>query len=140
MKISYDVRGTSQVIKRLKELTKSLPEAVTIGMYAIATRVADDAVARVPVDTGELRDSAYVSKPDVRGALSVIEVGFGAKHAPEIHEATHRVFRNGEAKFLEKAILAQAKGSLYKIVQIAEKAAARGQKWTRGKYPERPKV
>ncbi len=64
------------------------------------------AVELAPLDTGDLRKSAYV-KTMSNGA---VEVGFSARHAIAVHESTERQYRHGQAKFLEQAIVESKKG------------------------------
>lgn len=133
--IGFHVEGTEKVRNRLKALAKEMPEAVMVGLYRQAERVMDAAVQRAPKDTGELRNSAFIGRPTVAAGEILIQLGFSAPHAAQVHEDTGRAYREGEAKFLEKAFVEQAKGSLYKIAGYAEKAARSGKRWVQGKYP-----
>jgi hypothetical protein len=139
MKNGFKITGTRQVQRRLEEAMRRAPAGVISGLLKIAESVMDEAVKRVPVQTGDLRDSAYISAPIVRPGQVGVEIGFGTDHAVSNHEATDRAPVTGEPKFLEKAIILQAKGSLYKIAKEAERVVAGRTAKLVTKYPTRPK-
>lgn len=138
MKNGFKITGTRQVQKRLEDAMRRAPAGVSAGLLKIAEAVMDEAVARVPVQTGALRDSAYISTPVARAGQVGVELGFGTDHAVSNHEATDRAPVTGEPKFLEKAIILQARGSLYKIAKEAERVVAGKAAKLTTKYPTRP--
>lgn len=136
---SYRIEGTDRIQRKLESLRKNIPEAVVIGLFRLGEKVMDATIKRVPEDTGALRESAYVAPPRLTGQVGSVEVGFGADHAPAVHEKTEVSHAKGEPKFLEKAIMEEARGSLHYVAREAEKFAERGGAPS-GKYPTRPKT
>lgn|GEM_PF-2776545 len=136
---NYRIEGTERIQRKLEQLRKSVPQSVVIGLFRLGEKVMDATLKRVPTDTGELRDSAYVAAPQLTGQVGSVEVGFGAEHAPAVHEKTEVSHNTGEPKFLEKAIMEEARGSLHIVAREAEKHAERGGTPS-GKYPTRPKT
>jgi hypothetical protein len=68
-------------------------------------------VRRIPVDTGRLRATHYVTPPEETGSGHVaVEVGLGTDYAVFVHEDTSAHHPSGEAKFLENALAARTPG------------------------------
>lgn len=94
------LKGLTQVLAALRKVQSDMEKKRKTALNHIGIIVKADAVKMTPVDTSNLRNSAYI---DVDGSERVL-VGYTAAYAPYVHEdleATHEV---GEAKFLEKAI------------------------------------
>ena len=73
----------------MKAMTRGMARATARATYEIGHEILNKAIPLTPMDTGDLRDSGYVSwKPGGRGAIEV-EVGFGgaaARYALAVHE------------------------------------------------------
>jgi len=134
----FQITGTKRVMERLDYYSKRCPEAVIAGLMELGERVAADAVERTPVDSGRLRSTAYVAPPEMGGRGRSVEVGFGTDYAVHVHENTSARHAVGEAKFLEKAVLAVAKGSLWRIAKTAAKFVESRGPLQRTIFPERP--
>ena len=65
-------------------ITKNL-KATEAGLKAAALVINADAVKMAPVDTGNLRGSAYIRKVTIDGSVGY-EIGFGASYAVFVHE------------------------------------------------------
>lgn len=138
MNISMNLFGYQALVSKLREIERSIYDAIGAAIYWFAGEIMDESMSMTPLDTGETRDSAYVTAPFRSGSSVSVEFGYGAKQAPYIHERTDLNFRVGSSKFLEKAI--------YKI--FGSKMAALGDRlaesidkkstYTRGKYNTRP--
>lgn len=76
-------------------------------------RVAQD---RTPVDTGNLKSSAFTRK---EGELGVV-VGFNAAYAIFVHENLEARHPTGQAKFLESA-LRDNRDAILRIIQARAK-------------------
>lgn len=60
----------------------------------------------VPVDTGILRGSAYVTDPDVRSGRISVSMGYATDYAAAVHERLDAVHNPPtQAKYLEKPLL-----------------------------------
>ena len=140
--IGMHVTGEREVMRELDKVAKKAPYAVNGALFELAERIMDAAVDRAPLDTGELRRSAYVAPPARVGTGWTIDLGFGAAHALRVHEATERSYRVGEAKFLEKAIMTEGRAGMRDVVKFAIRRLVgpgiRPQVY-RGRYPARPR-
>lgn len=133
------LKGFGTTMERLDALAKSSPEALESAMMMLAEDIITDAVKRAPVQTGELRESAFVAPPsrELGGAFTIV-AGFGADHAVEVHERAELPHPDGEAKFLERALMKKGVGSLHKIAGWAERYVAKGGAIRRTRYPTSP--
>lgn len=139
MRIDAKLKGDDKIIKKLRKLVKTAPEAVTIGMVAGGEFVMSGAVERVPVDTGRLRQTAYVAPPEALGTNDdIVECGFGTAYAIPVHEKTNVSHTHGEAKFLEKAVFNRANKVLSVVARAAERVLLKGGKARPTKFPTRP--
>ncbi len=98
---NIDVRAKAIAVD-LRKAVDGYAGAFRAAVYLLGTEIITKAMRRCPVDTGYLRASRYVSKPNVSGYLFDMETGFGAPYAAHVHDvnARHRV---GEWQFLRKA-------------------------------------
>lgn len=121
---------------------KRYPEAVMQGLWAWGELVLTDAVRRAPINTGRLRNSAFQTPTRRAGKGWVTFLGFGAKHAVEVHERTDIPRLDGEPKFLERALQAAAPRLLTVINEVAQRAVSKGGvirvRTGRGKFPNSP--
>jgi hypothetical protein len=107
---------------RLVELMEAARGSVDAALYQEGLAVDALAVSKIPVDTGRLRATHYVSPPTDEGPLrSVVEVGFGTDYAVFVHEDTAARHVTGEAKFLEKALAQRASGFTERLARRAKK-------------------
>ena len=101
--------GFKELYLKMQKLAEKAPVATAFGMYDAMQEVMLDAKARTPVDTGAMRDSGYVTAPEVNSNRQVsIEAGFGGpsqEYVVRQHEDTSLNHPNGgEAKFFENAL------------------------------------
>lgn len=99
-----NVTGADKVVRNFNEVTKRVLSTALENLGLTAKELLEEAKSRVPVDTGELRDSGEVR---VRGGRA--QVVFTAEHAAVVHEDLQASHRAGEAKFLERPLLEEAK-------------------------------
>lgn len=96
-----------------------LADSVGDGVESLAHRILERAQQLCPVDTGELKRSGYVRRQDAPQAFGTgilnYAIGFTAEHAALVHERIDIPHKNGEAKFLEKAIAEIAGQALQEI-------------------------
>lgn len=72
------------------------------GLLAGGLIIQAEAQRRVPVDTGNLKGSAFTRKDPNNDR--VVETGFNAAYAIFVHENLEAHHDNGEAKYLENAV------------------------------------
>jgi hypothetical protein len=123
--VSFEIKGISNMMNKLKDIMETHPEAVEAGLFAVGNNIMTVAKERVPVDLGALRASGYVSEPQREGGSVVVELGFGgaaAAYAVRQHEDLSLNHPGGgQAKFLESA-LDEARPSLAsKVATVAKR-------------------
>lgn len=130
MKVDATLTGDAEAMEKLREaLGERFEQAVGAGLYLAANNVMTDAKRRVPVDTGTLRGSGYVTLPELVDGHPVVEAGFGgpaSDYAVVQHEATELHHDVGEAKFLENAVNEAASRFARDVATIASAAVAGG--------------
>jgi hypothetical protein len=103
--------GIEDVVKKLGNVSKRYQEATEVALYAQAIAL-DELVNRagwVPMKTGALRASHYVTPPEITGGKAAVEVGYGVDYAPEVHEREQNAHvrmssRKGQTKWMERAM------------------------------------
>ncbi|MEW5725093.1 MAG: HK97 gp10 family phage protein [Thermodesulfobacteriota bacterium] len=116
---SVRIGGQRSVIRNLRKAIAQIEGATAEGLREAALLVKNRAVKITPVDTGNLRNSAYVEMGEV-GPKTVAEIGYTASYAPFVHEINKRYRAPGTGwKFLETAL----KQSVADILAIIKKRA-----------------
>jgi hypothetical protein len=111
-----------EVIQNLNRVAERLPRAVAVGLYGFALEVLRKAQRLVPVDTGFLRNSAFVRQPEWNGQGFKVSLGYRAPYAIFVHEGPHSSGR----KWLEKAFNAfSGSAALEIIATVVEQEAPR---------------
>jgi hypothetical protein len=94
------MRNLNTEISRIRGATRA-------GLLFAATIAKIESMRRVPVDTGALRASHYVT-PEPQGRNTTVEIGVMQYYGIYVHEDLNMNHPNGgEAKFLERAIVAK---------------------------------
>jgi HK97 gp10 family phage protein len=75
--MKFKITGLKELQRELTKMETDIPKQVEAELKGIADGILADAVARVPVDKGLLRGSAFVEKID--GGWTI---GFSAKYSP----------------------------------------------------------
>lgn len=90
---------TSQVLSRLQRLASAVPSTAEKAVATEAAALLRESQALAPVQTGTLRDSAFVDASKAAGQATAT-LGYSAPYATEVHEDL-----NGSSpKFLEKPL------------------------------------
>ena len=107
------VNNTDDFLKSiLRAFSEKFPISVGIALEKEAKRIMQLSDKKAPRDTGALIASGKVGEAmkDANGVY--VEFGYGVSYAIPVHERTEGVqHKNGEAKFLEKAMLELAPGA-----------------------------
>jgi len=77
------------------------------GLYEVAEEMMTESKQRVPVDTGALKNSGHVEKPQDTGENISVALGYGgpsAEYALTVHEDLDALHKVGEAKYLESVV------------------------------------
>lgn len=115
MSVEFDLKGTEEVLAKLAKLAREAPfvsaQALRIEAEVIMTR---SKAEFVPVDLGTLRSSGRVRQSKFRpGGDIEVELSFGGAAAPYAliqHEELRFRHKVGEAKYLEKPVMAAIPG------------------------------
>jgi hypothetical protein len=100
--------------KQLEELLRKKLEESKKALYIEALKIMAVSIMRTPVDTGALRASHSVSRPETNGDDTSVTISVGGPSAPYaiyVHENLEAHHPVGQAKFLESAIL-EARGEI----------------------------
>lgn len=134
-RITLELRGLEEMQRRLGLAQEALTKGVAAGLYAVGQNIRSTSMDKVPIDTGALKGSHYVTEPEITedGGIAVI-IGCGGGPAEPYaiiqHERLDLRHPEGEAKFLEKAAAQEAGTALAVIGNQARRyleRAARGQ-------------
>jgi hypothetical protein len=82
-------------------------QAVAQALQAEAEIEKTESMRRTPVDTGNLRATHIVTKPEIHGDRVTVRIAVGGPSAPyalRVHEDLQAFHRVGQAKFLESTL------------------------------------
>ena len=85
-----------------------MPDEAARALYAEANEIRTVSMRRTPVEFGTLRSSHVVTEPEITDAYVEVRIGVGGPAAPYalyVHENLSARHKNGQAKFLESALL-----------------------------------
>lgn len=99
--------GVRAMQAKLRKLAELFPDHVAAAIYQEAQIEMTEAKRRTPVDTGTLRASGFVSKPERKGRNISVMLSFGGAaktYAIYVHENLDAHHPHGQAKFLESVL------------------------------------
>lgn len=99
------VVGLDVLVRSLSALPSAIHAAAGRALREEGERIMTNAKQRTPVATGALRASGHVTGPDADTSVHLIFGGPAADYAVYVHERLGVHHPNGEAKFLEHAVL-----------------------------------
>ena len=94
------VSGLSKILTNLDKQIAKIEGNTMAGLLEAGLQVQRVAQERTPVDTGNLKNSAYTRKV----SDDAVEVGFSAAYAVYVHENLEAHHPTGQAQFLESAL------------------------------------
>lgn len=110
------VQGLEKVVGNLNREVARIKTRTVAGLFRAGLILEAEAKRRVPVDTGNLKNSGYTRK----ASPTTVEVGFQAAYAVFVHEILDAAHHVGEAKYLENAIKAKRRDMLAAIREEAQ--------------------
>lgn len=124
--------GFDQMVGKMAKSPERFKRAVGAGMYAAANNVMTASLEIVPVDSGALKGSGYVTLPEESGSGElVVEMGYGGdakEYAERQHEDTSLQHKDGgQAKYLQRPYMEKA-GGILKTIAMNARAAFRANK------------
>ena len=102
--MKVNVKGKKKVLRELKKHKSNYPDAVSTALYRRGLQIIRGSLRKVPVDTGRLRGSHYVTRPIKISAGHIVELGYGTDYAIRVHESTNLTFNVGQAKYLQEPV------------------------------------
>jgi hypothetical protein len=108
MSASLTITGGDALRGQLLGLAAKVKPAIAAALVQEGETIRRESQARVPVDLGTLKNSAYVAPPVIAGDRVSVEIGYGgaaAAYAEPVHERLHDRHPNGGGpKYLESVI------------------------------------
>lgn len=98
--VNVSLDGLSAEIERLNNIKKKIDIDVKAETRSIAYEILVEAKRLCPKKTGNLADSGYIAY-----GVDGWKVGFGASYAVYVHENMSMKHTNGQAKFLDTAVM-----------------------------------
>ena len=98
------IKGLAQYKKRASDLDRSWSKHASQQLQAGANQVLQDSNSQVPVDTGNLRQSGKVVMEETPRKITA-EIEYTEDYAVFVHENLEARHTNGNAKFLQNAIV-----------------------------------
>jgi hypothetical protein len=136
------LQGLEQFQKRLKEATERMKKAVGAGLYVEGQNIVGDAKEKVPLDTGTLSRSHYVTLPQEVSGRMAVEIGCGGPaeaYALRQHEDTNLRHADGrEAKWFENAYKRAMPNFMRNVSDVAREAFAANKGARKGSEPSTP--
>jgi hypothetical protein len=102
-----EMRGLKEMLTKLRDLKKNFPDKVANELYLTGQILMTESKRRVPVDTGTLRASGQVSKPERHGRKVSVTLSYGgaaSDYAVPVHENLEAQHPHGQAKYLESVL------------------------------------
>lgn len=93
------VSGLNEVLRNFDKIKKDSERKRKQAFIRIGAIVKADSVKNTPVDTGNLRSSAFI-----KAAKDKVSIGYTAAYAFVVHEDLEAHHEVGEAKYLERAV------------------------------------
>lgn len=83
------VTGVSAVLKALDKIAAEYRAAMGKAIYQEAAAVMAVSLRQVPVDSGRLRASQYIAKPEIDASgQPFVRIGYDTEYAAAVHERT----------------------------------------------------
>jgi hypothetical protein len=101
--MTMKIEGLKDLEKALGDMEENHPKAFAAALWQNGQELHRFSVQKTPVNTGHLRRSYVVDRPDISGNTITVLVGFSAQYALWVHEI-NKNYSKGDWKFLERAV------------------------------------
>lgn len=139
---SAEIRGLDDLAKRFGVAVERFAEAAKVAVYGQGLAL-DELINRndmVPVKSGGLRASHFVTLPKEGGDAVSIQMGYGAPYAAQVHERgngngfrgllgghdTHNSWKNGTPKWMERGVSMWARSYAARCTDSIRRAVVDG--------------
>lgn len=102
--LSFEMKGTREMQAKASKLKADARRAMLRAVKKFQHEEGLESDKRVPVDTGELKESKFEVEPYWQGNQVIGGLGYGADHALVVHEDLEAHHPVGQAKYLESVI------------------------------------
>jgi hypothetical protein len=113
--LKFEIDGLDAYRQKLEAAASNLPKNVGAALYQFGEQVMAVSKERVPVDTGRLMSTGYVTLPEQQGNSIIVTLGYATDYALQVHEdmdpRTHWTRPGSGPKYLENP-LKEAQGEL----------------------------
>jgi hypothetical protein len=114
MAISLEMQGIPEVLARLQRLNAPVTQSIGQALHDEGNRIMNESVRLVPVDTGLLRSTAAVSRPEQTGQEVTVELRYGghglAPYAMVVHFRTDVHHPIGQSHYLQQPLFQATAG------------------------------
>lgn len=143
VRIKLQLKGLNGVIHNLERNTARWEEAVATGLYLVGNNIMTKSKREVPVDTGLLKASGYVTLPQAQGDRVEVQLGYGGNGSRDYAVIQHermdyRHPNGGKAKFLQDPVDAARGTFSADVAALAKQAFERGGKMPISGFPTDP--
>ena len=84
--VSVRMTGYEETLRRARSIQAAIPPAIAGALHREAKRMMSASQDLVPIVSGQLHGSAYVTSPRIDGPVISVELGYNARHAIVTHE------------------------------------------------------
>lgn len=106
--MTVELKGVRELIRRLDSTPAAVRDACGKGLYRFGEKIMSESKDRyVPVDTGTLKRSGRVDRPEISGDNVSVKLSYGGAaqaYALVQHERTDFHHPHGQAKYLETPV------------------------------------
>lgn len=105
--MGFVMKGAAEMAAMIRQAAHQFPDAVAKALYQEAQIEMTESKRRVPVDTGTLRASGFVSEPEHPGTQVSVTLSYGGEaeqYAVIVHEDLEAYHLVGQAKYLESVL------------------------------------
>ena len=106
--VKITIKGLNRLIKKLNSLGSDANREISPALFQEAEEIMGRSKSLVPVDTGVLRSSGHVQRPEVDRNGVRVTLGYGGPaeaYALAVHENLRARHPVGQAKYLEQPLL-----------------------------------
>jgi len=119
--------GSAATMAKITQALDTKRRQAAAALYQVGEEMMTESKKRVPVDTGTLKGSGYVTNPSGGGTVGrftgrdvVVTLGFGGaaeSYAIPVHEDLHVHHRTGQALYLWSVLAETQQTLLYRIAE-----------------------
>ena len=125
MAAGFTLKGTPEVKAKIALALILARKQAADGLYKVGEEMMAESKGRVPIDTGNLKNSGHVTQPDANAREIEVTLGYGGPAAPYaiiVHEDVEDVVPRpggvGQSKFLESVVREYAPYLLSRVAEL----------------------